>query len=500
MALFSRKTEIEKNSLVVAFCDLLQNFGISAEPEKLSKILTDQGVEFDGSTPDDLLWNSITDFNHRVVVKEVGFYGTWPNSLNSIVKFQYQPQDEPYIEAANGERIANILDHYCLLADLTDHNVVDSADGTIKNPAIFGQPVAWAVYELTDEPEKPAAKSGHLYRLLKGENIWSVARKFRTSAQDLIEHNDLSDPYALGQGDQIHLPVAQQSAPEPLIHYEILDGPRKMHVSKSHGATKWSFGNVRQWKDLKSTGPTFPLDSNVDIVAIAHVPISDEVAAYYMDPLALGNYAETGRPSFTIGFNHSHLGEGYVEKPSRTLSVAGHIPGTTLSEEKLERLKVVIKNSQDKPQPGLAELPVTVLDYREPDLTKPPFTSSYVAFDNPTAYTAHETIWVHDHAGKRPDRQLLANQEVIVSGTFIKEDVLYGRPLGAAKNFLWFGVPMDNLISNAELYNGDIALAEKVALRNGVLSPSERGVVALSKILAQGTRLKTYIGKIKTKI
>jgi hypothetical protein len=82
-------------------------------------------------------------------------------------------------------------------------------------------------------------------------------------------------------------------------------------------------------------------------------------------------------------------------------------------------------------------------------------------------------MWVKDFMGKRADKLLKANMDVVIGGTFVKEDVVYGRPLAAVKNFLWYGIPMSNLIPDEELYNTNIPLHERVALPHGRLSLSE---------------------------
>jgi hypothetical protein len=264
-----------------------------------------------------------------------------------------------------------------------------------------------------------------------------------------------------------------------------------MHVIVAEGVKKFSFANVQKWEDLSVTGPTYPFNSNVEIVAAAQVPLGDDLATYYMDALALGTgFAESGRPDFTVGFNHSQLAEGFVD-----------VAKAPIPPERQRRLQVLIQSHNDSPSPELATLPTTEIDYQtveaEAEFNK--WKSTYVAFESgPQLFVAKESLWVQDHSGRRADKELKSHHEVLIAGTFIKDDLVFGRPQAAVKNFLWYGVPMVNLISEEELYNTDIPLADRAALPHGRLSLSERGVVALAQVISQTTRLKTYLSS-KTK-
>jgi hypothetical protein len=277
-----------------------------------------------------------------------------------------------------------------------------------------------------------------------------------------------------------------------IITYEVFDKPRKMHVIVSEGIKKFSFANVSRWEDLTIGGPTYPQNSNVEIVAKAHVKIGEETATYFMDSLALGvDFHITGRPAYTTGFNHSQLADGFVYPP---IVKAGEVKKVSIVDESI-----------DQPSPELASLPVTELDYLEAeDSTR--WKSTYVPFENgPKTFIADKSIWVHDFDTKRPDRPLKSTQEVNVSGTFIKDDMLYGRPVGATKNSLWYGIPMSILIPDEELhkemYNDEEPLPIRAALPNGRLSSKERYmVIPLAYLTSQTTRLKTYLSKNKNNI
>lgn len=484
--MFGPKTQ--PDSLSTAFTQLLQRFNKDRDPSDVAKAIASHQTE-----TEDALWALISTIDKQVQLKEVGTLGTWPNSNDAIVKFKYQDIDQPYIEV-DGERQANILDYYCLVANFQEHTILDPADGQVKNPGYYGLPVGWASYQLVDglviEPEsRPkrrlfGRRHRNNYILGEGETIWDVAARFNIPSEELIEHNDLHDPANLPAGYSLHLPYLPKKPvqAEP-VRYGLLESPKHMHIVKPGGTKKFSFSGAISRKDIKTSGPTFPENTNVEIVAVAHVPLGDDTAEFYMDKLALGKYAETGRPDYTVGFNPADLKDGKAETPG-------------LSPSKQHQLRMIINRHKDHPSPDMASWPTTAIDYRDQQGDINAFKTTYKAFpDGPITYVAIQTQWVHDFAGKRPDRPITSGQAVNIAGLFEKDGIVYGRPAGSAKNLLWFGIPMDNLEQEAELYNTDIPLVDRVTLPNARLSWGERGVVALSKTLSQYTRLKVYLSR-----
>lgn len=274
------------------------------------------------------------------------------------------------------------------------------------------------------------------------------------------------------------------------ITYDIYPKPRPMHVTVLEGTKKFSFSGVKDWTDVTTTGPTYPFNANVDIVAEARVQIGEDTATYFMDALALGTeFDQTHLPAYTIGFNHTQLEDGYVEPAEKPV-----LP------ERKQQISVMLQADKDQPSPDLASLPVTEIDYRGVDdaIEWRKWLTTYVHFEKPQLFTAKEDEWVHEHMGKRADKLLKAHTELLIAGTFIKDDIVYGRPLSAQKNFLWYGIRIDNLISDEELYNTDIPLSDRVALPRGRLSNSERYIVVpLAKVISKTTRLKNRLDKNK---
>jgi LysM repeat protein len=364
-----------------------------------------------------------------------------------------------------------MLDHFSLVADTQARTIVDSYDGEVKVPGFYGEPVAYATYEaVTPHPIRPLPvnhtkskatsepKHGSTYTMLKDDTIWEVARRYNFSAQELIEHNDITDPVHLPIGYVVHFPTPVAMEIEDPIRYELLAEIKTMHISKPGGAGKWSFGNVKEWNDFTSSGH-FPEGTNLQIVAIAHVPVGKETAAYYMDALALGDYAHSGRVAYTVGYSWRDVADGLMPA--------------------------------SKAIPAPPAEPVVEIPAEEPKLSPNAYKGSYQPFTKPVLYTVKETMKVYELDGRRPTKTVYSNDEYDISGTFTKDDIIYARPTLAAQSFYWFGIPMDNLIPNEELYNTKLDLPDRAALHK--LSFQERMVDRMGRLVSRYPKVMDII-------
>jgi hypothetical protein len=472
----------DHRSLVVAFANLLQKFNTEIEPAELNLILTQDDPMVD--------WWSLAEYMGAVDIDEIAAeaVGSWPQSSNTIVKFRRMDTAQ-----------AGMVDHYCVVADASMGSIIDSLDGKIKHASLYGEVQGWTSYqEVMDEDDtseleasalaKAAPKPGTVYTVLRGgETCWEIALKLNLpgmTGNDIATLNSFGEPGAkISEGTLVHLPVAiPQKEEEKELDIEVLPHALAMHVSLEGGTKKQSFGVHRKWKDITPTGPTYPQNTNLKIVAIAHVPIEEEgvEAAYYMDALALGDYADSGRVVHTIGFNHAHLSEGYVErvivKPKEAEKPEVHVDQTELELPKEEPAAPMVNPDAWK----TTQLPLN--PHRVP-----------VKYLNP------EPVVVEDLEDKRKPRTIKAWSELMLYSTFEKNGVLYGRHIQSVESGNWLGVPMDKLISENELYNTNIPLEDRAAY-NGRLTPLERyWYIPLSKSVSQYTRLKTYLGNKKQK-
>lgn len=253
-----------------------------------------------------------------------------------------------------------------------------------------------------------------------------------------------------------------------------------MHVSKEGGTKKWSFASVRRWADLHPTGKTFAQNTNVSIVAIAHVPIEGTKAAYYMDSHALGNYLESGRVAYTLGFNWKDLIEGEYTEP----------------EPEVE--EPTILDEPDLPTEEFLD------ELEEAPLAPNQFKSTYKPFDDGTRQYIISTpedkahIAVHDLGNNRPSRHVERGRIFSITGTFVHNGITYGRP---PSNY-WFGVPMDLLIPEDQFYNDvleDHAPPKWKPSRQG-LSKQEQTLEYIAKGISHYTKLTDLFNKrIKVK-
>jgi hypothetical protein len=417
----------DDGSLLVAMANLLRKHGRDINPAELLNALEGQPVSY----------ASVTDYDPEMVLTSIGTYNTWPDTNDAIITFR----------VINEKGAAT--DHHCLLADPVNLTIIDSADGQVKSPGVYGRPTDWASYTLLpiDDQDLPpevqsvstaaSSKNPHEYTLLRDESIWTVARRLNIPFKELIEHNDIKDPFTIGYGSTIRIPEVQavEETYQP-IRYEYLDPAQPMHVSRPGGAKKWYFGHVTGLKDLQSKG-NYPEGYNVEVVAIAHIPIGDETAAFYMDRVAFGDKLTSGRVNYTMGFACNDMVPGYADKPIEKVA--------PVAERKL-----VEQALAPPPQP-------------EPEKLYPSqFKATYHAFNQPWPHVLQGDYNVVDLDNKRPDVLIRDQKTVVLGGTFCKDQVFYGRPMAAVRGGSWYGIPMDNLEDYYELHNAPLDPEDQV--------------------------------------
>lgn len=343
-------------------------------------------------------------------------------------------------------------------------------------------------------------RPGDKYRWTSEDTVadfYELARRMNTNADTLMHYNEIEDFSELEAGIDIYCPPLPHSAEnKPKITYELLPEPRDMHIVKKGGAKKWAFGNVRTWEDFQSNG-FYPEHTNLQIVAIAHVPVEDEKnpeAAFYLDNLSLGDYAVSGRVRYTVGYRWKDLADG-VYVPVQTAEP---------KEDKLAAKKAFIEEMLNDYNAGAGKAmdihpaPINtpqeepeqdLIDRRLADLYSSgaqAFKASYQTLAPSIVCTAYipddvgevddngqAFIWVKDFDNRRPNRKLYHLQKITITGTFEVDDIVVGRPEKSAHSGLWFGIPMDFLRPMDQVYNvGKVEAAERLA--KGRLTTLER--------------------------
>lgn len=349
------------------------------------------------------------------------------------------------------------------------------------------------VSELDLAPERP----GRRYQLKNGENLYDVALKFKCDPAALMSHNEITDYKTVLPGDWLYLPTPE-AKPRLDIEYRILEAPRAMHVAHIGGTTKFSFGGVKTWADIKMCHKHYTEQHNVDIYAIAKVPVEDTVAAYYMDKHDLGNYEATGRPAYTRGFNWQHLAEGHVtvEKP---VTKVQQIVADAMAEddrpalpEKHELPTKPVEEPVVTPEPE--EVHVAPLEQQLDDYKQ---SFKYLNIEeSPERFRLLEAMDIRDMDGISPPIHRKADSPVLVSGWFVHN----GTPYYRVATRHWYGIPTQAAYSiEDEPFNGfSASLPERIAM-GGTLSREERRMVLFAKTAAKYNRIKTVSALLRRK-
>lgn len=478
----------ECSSLAVSFANLLQKFNIEKDPISIRHQLVTDNEPLD--------WSSLTAIDPRLMPTSVGSHGDWPTNEYTVIRYtHFQENSQP-------------INHYCVVDNPETRTIIDSKDGQIQRSEVYGEPVAWASYMVEMDEDDPVddvfipelqptavTRTGVSYKVMLHENIYMIATRYKLTVDEILQHNAIKSPQLVVPGTYIYLPIAATERGNRPISYDIYPTPKPMHVTFPGGATKWSFGNVRSWKNIRPSGQRYPQNHNLLIVATAHVPIEDDTAAYHMDALSFGDYRTTGMVRYTTGFNWQHLADGHV--------YAEYNPDALLDNEMVENIEAVIAAAPAPEVPALPApepLPETTVSPEPVPVPEPDFKASYRPLvPGPVKYQAIESIVVHDAEGKRSPRPLKADQPVKVAGTFQIGDTVYGLAAGAIKDgqiTSWYKIPMDNLYIEDDLYNVNVTLPEKVARRNH-LSFDEKMTVFGAKQMAKMERFKALVRRKK---
>ncbi len=349
-----------------------------------------------------------------------------------------------------------------------------------------------------DEPpqrveDPPQSNTRQVYTFLEGDQPTLVAKRLGLSYTELMEHNGW--PKDVQPGFVFHLPFQLKSTESLEPRIELLHESLPMHVKKPDGCKKWSFGNMKSWDDAKSSG-FFPRNTNVTVLAIAHVPLKEgnklTEAAYYLDANALGDYETTGRLRWSTGYMWSDLAEGHIDPAEARAE--------RMEKDKAERLA---KKSMDVAATSkyLEGYDSSFIEKRLVDTLRAGdanlYKRSYQLLPQRTTCTAdipdndgqldqqgRRFVYVKDFDTRRPDRKLYNNQEVTLDGTFEYDGVTYSRPLAAAENGYWFGIDNNYLISNDHLYNTNIDAMTRSGMGNALTTTERYLWVPLAKFFA----------------
>lgn len=354
--------------------------------------------------------------------------------------------------------------------------------------------------ELDMAPERP----GERYRVGIDETLYDVARKFKLSPTVLMNHNEITDPKKVRPGSWLYIPKREKKE-RLAIEYRVLAEPRPMHVNHPAYTTKYVFGNVRKWGDIKADKDKYKDGQNVDIYAVAKVPVEGTIAAYYMDKHDFGQFLTNGgRPAYTRGFNWQHLAEGHIAPASKKVTpemvtaIADEFddrPEPT--PEVIEVEPETVPESPTQPLiPEVEEVPEPTVSPIERELDAWKSSFQYLNLEeSPELYQILQDMDIREFDGQSEPIHKEEGKTVKVIGWFTHQ----GTPYYRVATRYWFGIPTHMAYSiEDDVFNEGLpkTTAERV-LSGGYLSDSERRLAWIAK---NSTKPAAAAGKIRSTI
>jgi LysM repeat protein len=340
--------------------------------------------------------------------------------------------------------------------------------------------MAWANKIMEPQPQHELTKTRpqlrHTWK--KKDDIAGIGKKYGVDPEEILDYN-LVEEHEIKAGDELLIPSKHKTKPKSQkITYEALKSPVEMHVNKPGGIRKYAFGNIKKADDITSSGH-FPHATKITIVGIAHVPIGEEVLAYYMDGHAFGDYHETGKVAWNIGYVWRELSEGEYVPEDDT-------PTPTILDEPEEPL-TMFDEIPEEPENDVTEEEPTEVDnvIESPDGVLMPLNADYT----PEKFLFEEDIEIRELHDRKNPIKLRANDPIWIIGTFRHEGEEFyqpGKTVGdvVASGLLW-PIPMDKVLPEDEMFDYSIK-------RRG-LTRQERWYELLMRVSANYTKVVMLI-------
>lgn len=351
-----------------------------------------------------------------------------------------------------------------------------------------------------DELALAAERPGKRHKVGPNETVWSIATAYKLSPTKLMDHNEITDGKTVTPGSWLYIPTPDRKA-YPDIEYRVLAEPRPMHVNHAAWTTKYVFGNVRRWDDIKADKDHYKDGQNVDIYAVAKVPVEGTIAAYYMDKHDLGKYQETGRPAFTRGFNWQHLEEGHIEQkakkttPEMVAAIAEQFDDRPEPTEPATVSPTIQtpESVSESPNIDTPEEPAVSPIERELDDYKTSFRYLNVE-ESPELFKLLQDVDIREFDGQSDPIHKKEGSTVKVIGWFTHDNTPYLR---VATRF-WFGIPAHQAINiENDVFNEGLptTLSERV-VAGSYLTDNERRLATIARTVAKYQRGKDTLKKI----
>lgn len=435
----------DTGSLLIAFANLLERYGNGIDPSALNDFFNEHGtfIAGDDGLANLLSYGSISAYNNQVSVIKHDL-DSWPTSNDAIVRFQR-------INPSNGQAVS----HYCLVSSCNDKTIVDSYDGQVKdNP--YGIPASWVVYAChevqpltvpfpTDvqpftveeiDPRNETLQNNTFIWDLKqscwpsmvnspiavapiGTTFQAVAvahhifGDFYMSSIDSTQGYAVEDCQALSVMKPLSIPIVARLYTENTvdgIHYKAFDQPKQMWVVTNE-CHKLSFSDIITHRDFKAISDA-TYGQEVFVVGKAQHPVPPNGKEFYMVTADFGDFKKTGK----------------------VVNLAGYAVAD-------------LRHNRPAPKPVLPVVEQIAYEPEE-DVTQTSEESewhnSWTPYEIPVKYMALEAYEVKNLDNlERKGIILPKDWNIVISGTFIKDGILYGRPRDAVTAQKFYGIPLN---------------------------------------------------------
>lgn len=425
----------EIGCFVDAFSNLMERFGTEVAPDVLNTFFTDNNVYLadpaDGAGVKDILaWGSISAYDPTIHVTGTGT--GWPlGSDNAIVKFIFK-------SPTTGQQTT----HFCLVASGAGQTIVDSWDGKTRAPGYYGEPVAFATYD--KEVPQPIAPVQPIYT--PGPAAQPADVSFTTESIPAKKVSLKLDPTKLWDLNQTSWPAMTANPISSSPAGSIVDVVAIAHHK---------LGGQYYMPDATKAEGYNIVDCSDDIAPPAPAAdVSSGDFTAFPEPMELVTNKEatiyntaTGAVITTLGEGQAFTALGKVENNGQVYFV----PSATNTSG--------IKTVDLSPAPTAVLAAETGGEKVDVKVTSPSWQASFTGFLSPVEYVANVSTPVIDlnTASGMPKQQLLANQKVLVGGTFSCDGIKYYRTVRSITEGKWYGIPVTDLTKP----NGEEQLLDK---------------------------------------
>lgn len=121
------------------------------------------------------------------------------------------------------------------------------------------------------------------YQIKSGETVYSIARQYNLSAQEVLRANNINDPTEIGIGTNLLIPNADQanSASVPAKTHAVQKGETYYNIAKRHNlsVTELLKFNNRTTDQVLRIGEALRLSTSVSVVSSTIAPVPSGTAA-----------------------------------------------------------------------------------------------------------------------------------------------------------------------------------------------------------------------------